>query len=226
MAVRRAGIGKARPTKRTLGRVLVTIDDLEALHQQLKGNDATTSVDFEFTGGDFDSPMDLEDLSPNERQRIVVKTSDVQVILSAFEGAYAVGPPDSVESVYQEWAQNRQTKLKPDGWRHYLSPGFPGFVSLSAAVALTAFMYFTSHERKNALIALSCIWVALLVIASLFAVFLLSSVTHAVVVPMRNKEFWLHQAEGRRTRNAVWATIGVGVLSVLATIIVGMITLK
>jgi hypothetical protein len=124
MAVTRRGIDPPtvpRPS-RSLRRVLVTIDDLDALLSLLvrlerdistRDNEVLkSSLSMEFDGGTFTEPGDLRKMSDEELKRIVVKSRSVEVVLAP-ERAVAIGDPATTEQVYQSWARARQTRVRP-----------------------------------------------------------------------------------------------------------------
>jgi hypothetical protein len=208
---------------------LVTIDDLEALHQQLQGDNATTVVNFEFSGGDFDSPADLRQLSDAELQRIVAKTPEVEVVLS-IERAEVIGQSNTVESVYEEWARARQTTRKPAGWLRarmlndvLVLTGFIVVILVESYINTGGFTRFDKVDIFFICLLTLCV-AAGIVSAVVTARNKIRSC--AVIVPMSNDQFRDQQLEMRRTSRTTWAGIVGAIIGALATVIVALITLK
>ncbi|MCM3846828.1 hypothetical protein ND486_11570 [Pseudonocardia sp. DR1-2] len=112
MAIHRVGQPTDRPTPSAeLGRVLVTIDDLEALFKLLS-NHGTTEVRARFNGGHFTNPHDLRSLSDGELSYLSVETPAAQVQLRS-NRASVVSPYDEIRGMVQHWASTRQTKDSP-----------------------------------------------------------------------------------------------------------------
>jgi len=96
-----------------LGRVLVSIDDLTALLDVLAVESPPSSnYEIEFDGGSIDTPEDLRSLSDSELERLMVKTPDVEVVLSS-DRAVAIGDSNMCSVVYKLWARGRQTRNTP-----------------------------------------------------------------------------------------------------------------
>jgi uncharacterized membrane protein len=118
MAVRRIGDDStARRVVQALGRVLVTIDDLRALHTLMTDLECVPGYDsppeMGFKGGEFDKPEDLVELSDVELQSIWLRSPNVEIELST-RTATAIGRKDIAEAIYQRWARQRQTRDLPE----------------------------------------------------------------------------------------------------------------
>jgi hypothetical protein len=223
MAVRRAGIsGQGRPEHKSLGRVLVTIDDLEALCQQL--NEEHEKIRLEFAGGDFDSAQDLRHVSDEELRYVAIKTSDVEIILSD-QFAHAIGPPNSIQAVYENWARMRQTKRKPHGW--FDGHTIPLFLSLGLFVAAPLAPVIVRGSFIEKLVAS----ILALVVGGVMTILELLTVrrevqSYAIVVPMTMNELRSQDAENRRSSKTVWAAIVGATIGALATVAITLITVK
>jgi hypothetical protein len=100
-------------TRRDLGRVLVTIDDLDVLMTVLTSmvGMAAAKIKVEFDGGYFTQAEELRTLSDMEMKNLRLKTPKLEVILSP-SAAIAVGDQQEAENVYK-WALKRQTRQRP-----------------------------------------------------------------------------------------------------------------
>ncbi len=106
-------------TRLSLGRIRVTIDDLNALLDVLKHDlSEDEGVVIRFDGGHFDNPADMHQLSDVELRGLVVVSPNVQVLLSNRQ-AIAVGDNEACEAVYRMWARNRQTTQPPEDVHKY-----------------------------------------------------------------------------------------------------------
>lgn len=147
MAVTRRGGRPAQGSghsKRTLGRVLVTIDDLDALLALLadvekpfgpSGGNFSHKITIEFIGGSIDDPQDLKKLSDQELETLIVKSPHCEIVLTRGR-AVAVGASPAVSAVYERWAKSRQCRIRP-GRRPKLDVGLVlvGMLSLTVGVA-------------------------------------------------------------------------------------------
>lgn len=114
MAVHRRGLDPVE-TPRTilsLGRVLVTIDDLAALVALIGEHDGQSfQVEIEFHGGTIDAPSDLRELSNDEMGTVSIKTTEIEVLLSSRD-AQCIGDPNIAKLVYTRWARPRQLRIE------------------------------------------------------------------------------------------------------------------
>lgn len=120
MAVHRRGTTADSPQPRvSLGRVLVTIDDLRALVDLLEecSNQKEAPV-IEFEGGTIDDPAEMRRLSDDELSVITVKNSDIEIILATNEAA-CYGSKSTADTVYKSWARARPSKITPKAARPY-----------------------------------------------------------------------------------------------------------
>ncbi|MFJ8910836.1 hypothetical protein [Amycolatopsis sp. NPDC102389] len=114
MAVHRRAPNDRPDEYTTLGRVRVTIDDLEELADLLNTAHGPSEVwpKYEFVNGTFDRPVDLANLREDELSFIEVKFEDVEIILSSTHaGMY--GSKDSCAMVKERWSSMRQTEDRP-----------------------------------------------------------------------------------------------------------------
>ncbi len=98
------------PTRQNLGRVLVTIDDLEALIGIMR-QEATdsTSVQVQFSGGYFTNVEDLRQLSDSEILSLKIHSDSTEVNLEPTQ-AVAIGAATTTGKIQNVWARTRQTK--------------------------------------------------------------------------------------------------------------------
>lgn len=116
---RRTTSPRITSSRRHLGRIRVTIDDLKALQDLLAvKNKDITDIATTFDGGRFDDPNDLKYLSDLELRELTIFTPKVQIALST-RRAIAIGDEQACEDVYKLWARTRQTKLRPIDSRTY-----------------------------------------------------------------------------------------------------------
>ena len=116
MAVHRRGLPpqQTEPTRVDLGRLLVSIDDLNALMDVLKAeSQESDQIEIEFDGGSIDVPEDLRSLSDAELERLTIKAVDVEVLLSS-DRAVAIGDENLCSAVYKLWARARRTRAAPE----------------------------------------------------------------------------------------------------------------
>ncbi|WP_141980715.1 hypothetical protein [Saccharothrix saharensis] len=104
-------------TRKYLGRVSVTIDDLDALVKMLS-HDNESKVTIEFSGGHIDEAADMKILNDAELSEIRVKATSVEVVLSSYQ-AVAIGREDICEAINNQWARMRKTSEKPRLRTHY-----------------------------------------------------------------------------------------------------------
>lgn len=114
MAVHRRAPSDRPDEYTTLGRVRVTIDDLEELADLLNAVHGPIEgwPKYEFTNGTFDRPVDLAELREDEISFIGVKFEDTEITLSTTHaGVY--GRKDVCAAVEEGWSSMRQTKDRP-----------------------------------------------------------------------------------------------------------------
>src|SRR5690242_14573899 len=114
MAVHRRAPSDRPDEYTTLGRVRVTIDDLEELADLLNTVHGSSEgwPKYEFTNGTFDRPVDLAELREDELSFIGVKFGDTEITLSTTHtGVY--GSKDCCAAVKEGWSSMRQTKDRP-----------------------------------------------------------------------------------------------------------------
>jgi hypothetical protein len=234
MAVTRRGEQRAsdRVDTQALGRVLVTIDDLESLIDLLgnlrekidRGPDADFSavsdLKLEFDGGSFENAEDLRKLSDEELKRITVKTSKIEVILSPSE-AFAIGDPVMAKKIYNQWARARQVKIRPEkrAWQIILVAGI--FLSVGVAAA------WASIAGGSAPVVSRIVIGALGIFSCVGSVLIFNAMPEpfAVVRPVTLDEFRRERAVNNR--HWIMATIALGSLCVaLAGVLVAVLVRK
>lgn len=119
MTVSRRGLAapdKEESARVLLGRVAVTIDDLQALMDLLQEEHITSgsALIVEFEGGHFDNADDLRKISDIELRNLTIKSSRLEVRLSS-DVAVAIGDANLCESVRRRWARHRVTRIRPEG---------------------------------------------------------------------------------------------------------------
>lgn len=115
MTVHRRGIAPKEPPphRKSLGKVLVTIDDLDALIDLLVQRDpANAKPVVEFTGGTIDEGEDMRKLTDQELSRLSIKAHDVEIVL-AYDEAYCLGSEDAGTEIYTAWARGRPSQRAP-----------------------------------------------------------------------------------------------------------------
>jgi hypothetical protein len=97
------------PHRKNLGRVLVTIDDLDALIGLLRQSDPSNDLTVQFEGGYFTDPEDMRRLSDQELKKLRINVNSVQVFLDSTQ-AIAIGHEETCDNIYRLWARPRATK--------------------------------------------------------------------------------------------------------------------
>lgn len=97
-----------------LGRILVTMDDIESLmiHLGRHEKDSDSPVVVEFNAGYFTEARDLSKINPLEMEFLRLKSSRMLVILGTYS-AVAIGDIQEAEGVYNSWAMSLETKELP-----------------------------------------------------------------------------------------------------------------
>lgn len=132
----------------SLGRVSVTIDDLDALLEILTtGHPARPQRPrVEFVGGSFDSPEDLRKLNSAEMSSLRIVAKHVEVILTE-SAALAIGQQDHVDEVYSSWAGVRQTKRR----RQFVSKGYEYLTQFLSVLLMAAAVNFSAIALTGSL---------------------------------------------------------------------------
>lgn len=202
MAVHWRGLmeGQAQKAQRSLGRVRVTIDNLEALRDLLDASQSTgaAATVLEFEGGWFDHPSDMPKLSDHALRRITVKSSEVEVVLSP-TSAIAIGDPNVCDAVYTRWARQNPTRERPIPLGKFqLFPG--GLLAFATIViAMSGFLLPTDPGAE-----ISVPKPLYLAIIAAFGVGAASIMTfklprsYAVVHALTNEEYRKQRAESNR----------------------------
>jgi hypothetical protein len=108
MTVHRSGskLSYSGESGRSLGRLLVTIDDLRALQNYVTDHAVDkNSVTMEFNGGTFDDVEDIRTLTEKELA-IAIKSDSIYVKLPG-DRAQVCGRRAACESLYSDWARPR-----------------------------------------------------------------------------------------------------------------------
>lgn len=100
--------------RQPLGRLEVSIDDLNALLTLLQNRDDIDDVRVEFGEGDFTDASEMRELSDSDLGELRVKTRDLVVHLSPSR-AEVVGKKELADFVRDAWARSRQTNLPQPG---------------------------------------------------------------------------------------------------------------
>ncbi|MEV0074359.1 hypothetical protein [Amycolatopsis sp. NPDC050768] len=205
--------------RRQLGRVHVTIDDLQALRELLDEGLArgATRTEFEFDGGSFEEPADLPKLSDTELRRIVAKTAEVEVILSTTQ-AVAIGPRHLSEAVYTRWARARQTKERP-GRRpaaRYRAAAWPYL--LAAVLAVVTPLRIVPDLGLSG-------WLLGGGVALFFAVAGTWSLqrlpkSYAAIHPLSNEDYRKHRTQASHA----WRSTMIGLTAIFVTLIIGILS--
>lgn len=201
MAINRSTPGTSM---RSLGRISVTIDDLDALLEIIRtlgirkpiGHARPQRPRVEFDGGSFDAAEELRKLSDEEMSSLRILTNDVQVLLNR-SIAIAIGAHDHVDEIYNSWARKRQTTRRPQMWPMRihglllaLSSLFAFVAAAFAAVAVYTVVTDASvamwHARSpvvNLLFSVACTIMAWLLMSNLGA-----GDSYAIIEPSNHEE--------------------------------------
>lgn len=110
MAIHRVGPAPGtQPHEKSLGRLLVTIDDLDALMNLLRQHHGPT-VAVNFEGGYFDQSEDLRRLSDEELETLRISADGITLFLEPTQAIAFSEQRESLERLYTLWARSRQTR--------------------------------------------------------------------------------------------------------------------
>ncbi|MEU3624852.1 hypothetical protein [Amycolatopsis coloradensis] len=242
MTVYRRGIPVGSEDKKAvrlgLGRILVTIDDLEALLDHIREDEDTPFV--EFIGGEFSSPEDLRRLKPDERRKLHIKTSRLEVTLSG-DMASVFGQREACNSLVSGWAARRTTREFPP-WKeskarrdktYYKIMAFIGQVM--SFMILTGILAITGVLDGTGVTLAECFLVSPLVAIIAFPLMIsnwwkskvlqLAPYMYCVIVPTTLEEYYRDRQEHRRHRNIIVVST-VGSVIAAAGVVVAIIALK
>jgi hypothetical protein len=230
VVIHRVGPAPADPsTRERLGRVLVTIDDLDALIDILK-QEATdpTSVLIEFSGGYFTEARDIAQLSDDEIVSLKIKSDNAEVNLESSQ-AMAVGDGQTTAKIKNMWARMRQTTIEPD--RGYvLSSVIGGAVGILLAGVVCGAGILSAIQGEGSASPLLIGAVGLGAIA-FFLIITIKNVRHAqrmpgaLIKPMTMQEFRQLQQNNRYPRLSwIWAVVATIIAAI--AIVVSAITAK
>ncbi|MCM3846827.1 hypothetical protein ND486_11565 [Pseudonocardia sp. DR1-2] len=138
MTIHRAGSSANKPTPRdTLGGILLTIDDLDALLQiASKFESPERPVKVNFIGGHFTDANDLRSLSDAELSQLTVIAGDLTVELSELRASVTSTVEEHRKDVVA-WAAARRTKIRPEAFsRIYLWPFFSSLLGIALGTYL------------------------------------------------------------------------------------------
>ncbi|WIX75454.1 hypothetical protein QRX50_28525 [Amycolatopsis carbonis] len=205
--------------RRRLGRVHVTIDDLQALRELLDEGlaDGATRTEFEFDGGSFEEPADLPKLSDAELRRIVVKSANVEVILSSTQ-AVAIGERHLSEAVYTRWARARQTKDRP-GPRpsaRYRAAAWPYLLAAVMAV-VTPVRIVPDMGASGWFLGGGVTFLA--VVSGTWSLQRLPE-SYAAVHALSNEDYRKHRTQASHA----WRSSVIGSVAVLVTLVIGVLS--
>jgi hypothetical protein len=242
MTVYRRGIPVGSEGKKAvrvgLGRILVTIDDLEALLDHIREDEDTPFV--EFSGGEFSSPDDLRRLKPDERRKLHIKTSRLEVTLSA-EVASVFGQREACDSLVSGWAARRATREFPP-WKqsaarrertYYKIATFVGhsvsFMILSGILSITGALDGSGVTLTGWLLLSPIVAIIFfpLSISNWWRskVLQLTPSMYCIIVPTTLEEYYRDRQECRRHRNILIVST-VGSVIAAAGVVVAIIALK
>ncbi|MEU4742686.1 hypothetical protein AB0G02_19785 [Actinosynnema sp. NPDC023658] len=209
MTIRR--IAADRPSRRALGHLDVTIDDLRALMELLQAKThATSPIVAEFDEGEFDSASDIKDLSDVNLLRIAVKAPEVTVVLAANK-AEAVGSRELVDFVFNAWARQRQAKFRPPTWSKFDQIGTKIFPFIAIAGVIYLFSMIIPAARANDAEWSLFIFVGLFGFAGWIAITANKSnrevMSYARIIPISADEMRKYQRDRQTPRWALYVSI-------------------
>ncbi|WP_143539553.1 hypothetical protein [Saccharopolyspora spinosa] len=234
MVVHRRGSSLVTKEFRDLGKVLVTIDGLQALCDEIKRLDGDGDAPvMEFNGGTFDEAVDLRSLSDLESQQLAVKGKTVEVHLSR-SSAEAVGDPETCEAVYGHWARSRQTKQRATRprWHEILFAlvfGSVGLLIFGRTIFLLLDWNATRLNPEGVPYSPLQLIVGAVVIFGMGAAFLYGAKvaiketigSYAIIRAVTEDEY----RKERATTVRHWQTATIALAGVSATLLIGMLTL-
>ncbi|WP_308820066.1 hypothetical protein [Pseudonocardia alni] len=234
MAIHRASRTPSRPAPRVdLGKVLVTIDDLEALMQIMDPQEpAAGEPVVRFGGGHFTDANGMRSLSDYEVDVLYVNARLATVSLTPTSASASCEDEGQLESI-RAWARARQTKLTPAGTVSPPRFALWGLLALAFASGILAlFCIFgpdsVSQDEATLRFALSIVSggfsVILLIVwlaGRYFVALLVSDKNYAVIEPRTMAEFRDRQKSDHRPRQANIIT-GAGAGVAVAAAIIGV----
>jgi hypothetical protein len=184
----------AEPDRVSLGRVRVTIDDLDALLKLLSDvplPPGASPLAVEYDKGEFTEATDIQQLLDEELQDLRVKCGDLTVYLSPSR-AEAVGPAELGAQVENEWARDRQTRRRPALNRALFGPVTRAF-AISFSMAAVAFILPATRIIQDSSLTffLSGVLLGSAVVPLFFTNFFFKaegSGTYAVILPYSPQE--------------------------------------
>lgn len=211
MAIHRVGPAPdTTPHRQNLGRVLVTIDDLDALMQLVRQNlGEGLELGIQFEGGYFTEAEDLRRLSDEESKSLKIHTADIEIHL-AHSQAVVIGNEQQAQDIYRLWARPREnhsgvalgTFLKTLG----------GLIILAGAIAVLLGYFQVDGIDDRLLILPACLFGGMLIY--------LGEQQHKRIPEARIKPISLHEHRQILANNQIprWQTI-VAIVAVAVAII-------
>jgi hypothetical protein len=207
-----------------LGRLLVTIDDLEALIALIVEHspEGTDAPQMEFVGGTFTEPGDLRTLTDNELKEIEVVNSKVEVHLSDWR-ATAAGDRELASIVSRAWARPRQTNALPKG-REYAIRAERVLIAVVLVIAVLLVPVLDWLKES----AIHWSWaIPTLAVVTVLSRALLKQPTrrldsYAVIVPSTLDEYRKEQMLGRR-QLVTWLIATSAIAVTLFGVLIGML---
>jgi hypothetical protein len=222
------------PAREQLGRVLVTIDDLQALMDIIRSeaNDPHT-VQVQFSGGFFTEAEDIRRLSDAEKSTLKVISDVVEVNLSE-NAADAVGDPKATFAVRYTWARSRQTRIRTR--RDSRFPIAAGLIvglivlGLMSNELFSGALLFSNHDLTAFPLALKIAMILVVIIFLMAQLALLdrrriTATPAAIIEPMTMQE-WRQLKNINRYPRASWIVAIIAALVAVAAIIVPVLTAK
>lgn len=191
------------PDRRSLGRVLVTLDDMRVLMQILDEHRWSTSdgdvsppaeearpVFVTYDEGVFTAAEDMRELSNANLRNLLVKCDQTTVHLSPSR-AEAIGPAPINDLIENAWARSRQTRKRPKVERGWSSMALAIFIPVFGLTALVIYFFAPSDLGMEAAFAASpFIFITALVVILIF-----------LVVPIATEIAYRDLFGSSRTRN-------------------------
>jgi hypothetical protein len=191
-----------------LGKVLVTIDDLQALLDLLHDHDAVTEdVVVECDEGEFTEAEDMRRLSDQALADLRLRVGGMVLHLSS-DRAMAVGSPELVSHVETAWARLRQTKESPPQVGLLLIAWLPPTIFVWLAALLLLVVQMSKPETSAGIWVFVLPPTVALVVSAYFvrlAVKQRRNMTWAVVKPITRQEF--RDLESKKTNVPLWALL-------------------
>ena len=200
--------------RRSLGRLVLSLDDLTALQELLSS--FGSAVEIRFNGGLVDDPADLATLSDRELRWLHFVVDDTVVVLSG-DRAYVAAADQAVAQAVVGWAERRVDKAATRGvWlRSWLLCWVVGCVAVFAAI--TAVQSLVAESAGGFWFA-----AAAALILAVCAGVLQGKGSFAVVLPVRMTDARALMWSRRGQRQSFWMAF-LGLVLALAAIVVPLV---